>query len=610
MYNVSESFNEAIAQAGRELTAKITIEETTIIETDCIVSINYQHTISDDDDFAIGTVQSAMITVELFDNGIEIKRKDEIIPEIGVKIGDGYEFVPLGIFDIDEIEKDEGRIKITAYDRMLKLEKEYTNCLIYPSNIENIVKDICLESGIRTGDVLIQNQQFANSVIDQKPKLGNITCRQALAYVVQLIGGYATFDKRGKLNIRTYWQGGLGIYPKSYFKFKRGKDFVPIDVWIAEKGNDELHHVGGGETSYTIKNNPFLLDSGIAEETLNRIYAEYMNFAYYPYTLEWQGNPALDPGDGVCIHTTGGEANDSIIASIQLTYNGGLKSTLSAFDSRNAERVVEGNLNVEQKTNEKIEEVKESIKKEVTKEIINNMPEIEVEVINTNVIKADTIEATYAQCRYAIVEFLETNFDDIDPNKSYVAKRKFHRVWKDNWYCIEADISPNEYENYTDPEGTKLYWVSITGEDAFKYKTYQSPLTISKDKRPEELTDEEFEDLYTIKVRKTLAEYIKLSIGFPTDGTSSTGVPEILLGTGTGEGDRGKLKIRKNTDGACITYIGIEDELERGVVIKDDNIYIQKGDSLTQMYQIAVVDELSQAAQLADDTIIFVKAGE
>lgn len=251
-------------------------------------------------------------------------------------------------------------------------------------------------------------------------------------------------------------------------------------------------------------------------------------------------------------------------------------------------------------------EVSDVTKNEVQNEINNNMTNISQTVVKTEVIKADTMQSIWCFSRYMLVQFLETNFDAIDLNKSYQAKRKYIRIFDDNIKVIEADLSETETEPYKDPEGNKLYWTAVTGENAHKFFTYTSPLTIAKSERPEGLTDDEFEALYTVNVRKTIAEYVKCSLGFPMN-SSGTGEPELVFGTGDENGN-GKYYFVKDSDSGRFVYTSRTDGRKLGFAIKDNGVYQVNGDTITKMYPMAVLNDLSQADDLPIGTLVFVGA--
>lgn len=211
------------------------------------------------------------------------------------------------------------------------------------------------------------------------------------------------------------------------------------------------------------------------------------------------------------------------------------------------------------------------------------------ETIADEVVKAENMEATWCYSRYMIVDFLETNFEAIDVNNPYQAVRNYIQIYENEIKVIEATISNSLTETYSDPSGRTLYWTSISGADAYTYFTYTSPLLSSPDKRPEGATDEQFEAMYEVKVRKATAEYEKATLGFPSNG--QTGEPELVMGVGDQNG-YGKLTIRKTSTEAQVIYTSqTEQGQERGITIKNDGLY-----------QIRGIEEVKIPMLYVDDT--------
>jgi hypothetical protein len=248
--------------------------------------------------------------------------------------------------------------------------------------------------------------------------------------------------------------------------------------------------------------------------------------------------------------------------------------------------------------------VKDEVKNSVSTEVSNQVTNIQQNIVNTQVIKSETMQATWCFSKYMLVQFLETNFEAIDVNKSYKSLRKYIRIYDDNIEVIEAEISDTETETYKDPNGQKLYWTSIDGSDAYKFFTYSGPMTTSKAKKPDDMTSSEFEETYEVKVRKTTAKYVKCTLGFPLN-SSGTGEPELVLGTGD-ENNRGKLRIVKDTDAAWFEYTSRTDGTKYAIMVNDEGWSQVYGDSTTKLYPIAVVNDVAEADNLPVGTLVFV----
>lgn len=220
------------------------------------------------------------------------------------------------------------------------------------------------------------------------------------------------------------------------------------------------------------------------------------------------------------------------------------------------------------------------------------------ETIADEVVKSENMESSWCYSRFMIVDFLETNFEAIDVNQPYQAVRNYIQIYENEIKVIEANISSSATTTYTDPNGQTLYWTSISGTDAYEFFTYTSPLLSSPDKRPEGATDAQFEELYKVKVRQSTAEYVKATLGFPSNG--QTGEPELIMGVGDQNG-YGKLCIRKTSTEAQIVYTSqTEQGQERGITIKNDGLYQIRGLEEVKIPMLYVDDVQPATPEIGD----------
>ncbi|MFU7514966.1 hypothetical protein [Clostridium sp. HCS.1] len=77
----------------------------------------------------IGATTSQTLDLTLLNKGDIVYGTSTIKVEIGLKIGSIVEYIPIGIYNIDDIEKTDYTIKITAYDNMIKFERNFTTSL-------------------------------------------------------------------------------------------------------------------------------------------------------------------------------------------------------------------------------------------------------------------------------------------------------------------------------------------------------------------------------------------------------------------------------------------------------------------------------------------------
>ena len=128
MINVSSQYKRAIKEPSRLLKSTILINNKTYSDSE-IISINYDENLFMESEFSIGSAIMSSVEVELENTQDVI---DDFLEgnEFEIKIGvetnsDTFEFISLGFFIIEDIDKTRFSIKIYANDRMIKFEKDY-----------------------------------------------------------------------------------------------------------------------------------------------------------------------------------------------------------------------------------------------------------------------------------------------------------------------------------------------------------------------------------------------------------------------------------------------------------------------------------------------------
>lgn len=75
-------------------------------------------TVQPQEGFSIGNTHSQTLDLTLLNKGGIIYSTNQVKVEIGLKISDTIEYVLMGYFNIDDIEKTDYTTKITAYDKV------------------------------------------------------------------------------------------------------------------------------------------------------------------------------------------------------------------------------------------------------------------------------------------------------------------------------------------------------------------------------------------------------------------------------------------------------------------------------------------------------------
>lgn len=340
MLKVSDAFNSAFAAPDRELRARVTIGKT-VYDSDDLTSINYDSGAMTGEQFSIGStyMNSAKI---IFSHLVEgLKQLDEVLVEFGVLKPDGtVEYVKMGTFIVDDkiqMDRNNNTTTIECMDRMTMLGGTYVSKLTYPARIKDVAIEIANMAGVKANET-----SFARLSENKINQPTGYTYRDAIGLIAQFQMGFALFDRDGLLDIRTLQDNSFKIDPNQYFLkgLVKNETFFKlngISCTVVTTSKDE----NGNETSKTT-----VLQSGsssgaqiklannvMTQDVLDRMYEALKFTNYYPFSLNWNGNPAVEAGDWLTVEDLQGNEFKVPNMSYTLTYNGGLTTTSKADTS-------------------------------------------------------------------------------------------------------------------------------------------------------------------------------------------------------------------------------------------------------------------------------------
>ena len=252
---------------------------------------------------------------------------DKVYPEIGLLVDGTYEWVKMGEYFINDIEIDRNRNTTTLdlMDGMFKLNREHITDLTYPAEIRQVIKEICLKTGIVLAN---ENMDITsmNYVIDKIPKEKKMTFRDVLSLATQMLGMSCFFNREGKLEIKELTDSGITITADSYFMHGLTKSEIEYQIaGITCKKDKETLTVGMHTGRSLELDNLFM-----SQAVLDNLYHKIKDIRYYPFNLNYQGHLLLDVGQWVTIKTNKGETFKSPILSQSFTFKGGLRGRISA----------------------------------------------------------------------------------------------------------------------------------------------------------------------------------------------------------------------------------------------------------------------------------------
>ena len=252
---------------------------------------------------------------------------DILHPEIGLLVGNTYQWVKMGEYFINDIEIDRNRNTTTLelMDGMFKLNREYVTDLHFPVEVREVIQEICLKTGIE-----LANDYFGISAmryhVEQVPEGKKLSFRDMLSAMTQMIGMSCFFNREGKMEIRDLTESNITINADSYFLHGLTKSEIEYQIAGITCKTDKKSLTVGMKTGRSLElDNVFMTQSA-----LNDLYYKLKNLTYYPYNLNYQGHLLLEVGQWVTIQTNKKETFKVPVLSQSFTFKGGLRGRISA----------------------------------------------------------------------------------------------------------------------------------------------------------------------------------------------------------------------------------------------------------------------------------------
>lgn len=417
MQNTTANYKLEINKPSREFECKITIGNN-IYNNDELVNLTLEHT-QPQEGFSIGDTISQSLDLTLLNRGDIIYSTSQIKVEIGLKIGSTIEYILMGIFNIDDIEKTDYITKFTGYDNMIKFETPYFSSLGDKPTLKQVVNELSKITGI----------EFIGSLPNYTvSKLEGFTCREVLSYVASICGGNAVITRDGKFTIKSLSEIKKSIDGNNYFDYKReevkykiGKISCQIDE------NNILYKGSTGTDSMELGfENPW-----VTETILNGLYNRLNGLSYLGYSMKWQGDLSLDPYDIVTVTDIKNVIRKIPILSQKISYTGGLTSEIGAKGETKNKNSFSSSGSTVNKVNRAI--IEQAIIKEALIEKAN-IKDVEAVSIRTQILEAKT-----AKIEEAIIDV--AHISDLNAINANIQNLIANDVKINNALINKADIT-------------------------------------------------------------------------------------------------------------------------------------------------------------------------
>jgi hypothetical protein len=348
MLEVTSDYIKAIENHLRVFEANFDLNGKRYTKTK-IASATYDSSIGNSNDFTIGGgyINSLEIEIKEIIEGLQ-----EMTPAT-MSVAIAGKTVPLGKFFVTEVKLDRNdkKTKIKLQDEFVRLSGAYDSQLTYPAYTRDILSEIVRLTGITTDtNIQLVNDQVAK-------KLEKTSYREALVYLAQLSGSFVRFNRNGKLDFIKLKTTSRHITKDMYKPGGLERDEIPYMLKGIEcKSADKVVYKSGLSTGNIMK----LKNPWVTQEILDRVFNEYRDFNFYPYTLSWRGDMAMEAGDWVTVHWDENIYFNIPMLSYKLSFDGGL----SAHSSGNAAGVAQGTYKYKGAIQRQIEYLDELITKQ------------------------------------------------------------------------------------------------------------------------------------------------------------------------------------------------------------------------------------------------------
>lgn len=424
MYKVSEALANTLAGNSRCMRAKL-VCGSEVIDSG-IQSIKLvQQANADNETVSIGGAVSAYAEISIYKPLRLVTRKEYTLYIGAVLPDDTVEYCKMGLFTPKKPQEDDGLLTFKAYDRMVsRLWKAYFPTVSkYPADGKEILADISKQCGIAIANlsslpagvtVSWGTAYNEDGSVMKVPPFTACTIREALSYLAQMYGAFATINRDGEIEFRWYAATSYEVPANRSFD-----DIVCAEQVYKLQGisctvNDKTI-MAGTVSSIQIEN------SYMTQSILNSVYKKIGGFSFLPTTFSFLGDPRLDLGDIITVYRRDGTAIKVPVMGITFDFDGGLSTEVGSYGSD----VEEGEDQVKGPTTKALERVYTDlflVRQVVADKVSVNYLEAnyatitELDAVSARIDKIVTSEVTveYLEANYAKMKDVEANFATID----------------------------------------------------------------------------------------------------------------------------------------------------------------------------------------------------
>ncbi len=468
MYQASKKFGDAIAGSNRKFNTRLLENEKVLVE-----SVKNFTITSGAEEITIGSAVASYVQATIENKGIALSGK-EVSLEIGVEVDGEMEYMPMGLYTIQNPKIESNKVTFTAYDRLAsRCNGAYYSKLSYPTDAVDILAEISTMTGVAIDTSTVQrgiqiNQRAIieegdyNEETDESEVIttyvnpfDGYTYKETIGFIAGLFGKFAICGRTGMIEFRWY-QGIDYEIPSNIFynDLQETEESFSIKRLICDNSDQTLSS-GSGATGISMQN-PVMTQS-----ILDGVYNTVQGLVFTPAALRFIGDTRLDIGDIVTAVKNDGMKFTIPIISLITSYDGGLMQTIASY----------GNTAEEDDSDTKgpITEMAERVEYElafVKKLMVDNLTATNATIKNLSgdVLKFKTGE--FETLKTDVANFKQTFTDDLQASNAKInTLESDHAIFKEatatNLNATNARIA-NIEADYLKATDAKLTYATIT----------------------------------------------------------------------------------------------------------------------------------------------------
>ena len=436
MYQASKKIGDAIAGSNRKFNTRLLENEKVLVE-----SVKNFTITSGAEEITIGSAVASYVQATIENKGIALSGK-EVSLEIGVEVDREMEYIPMGLYTIQNPKIESNKVTFTAYDRLAsRCNGAYYSKLSYPTDAVDILAEIStmtgvaidtstLQRGIQINQRAIIEEGDYNEETEESEVIttyvnpfDGYTYKETIGFIAGLFGKFAMCGRTGMIEFRWY-QGIDYEIPSNIFynDLQETEESFSIKR-LACDNSDQTLSSGSGATGISMQN-PVMTQS-----ILDGVYNTVKGLVFTPAALRFIGDTRLDIGDIVTAVKNDGTKFTIPTISLITSYDGGLMQTIASY----------GNTAEEDDSD--------------TKGPITEMAErVEYELAFVKKLMVDNLTATNATIKNLSGDVLKFKTGEFETLKTDVAN--FKQTFTDDLQASNAKINTLESDHATFKEAT------------------------------------------------------------------------------------------------------------------------------------------------------------